>query len=79
MHGVPAHDSIDHALAPPHITVHDCQIALSHLASSEQSCQISMRWIIFGHHDHPRGILVQPMHDPWTLNAADARELSAVG
>lgn len=74
-----ANGSLDHPLCIPHIATHDGQIQLLYPSFCELTCQATMRRVILGHHDGPRGVLVQPMHDPRPLDPPDAGELGTMG
>jgi hypothetical protein len=71
--------SLDHPLCIANTPVHDGQIKLLHLSLCELTRQATVRRIILGHHNGPGGVLVQPMYDPWPLNAPDAGEMGTIG
>ncbi len=66
------------ALAAAGLTVDHRQVALVGCAPTEGEGQGAVRGVVLGGDQHPRGVLVEPVHDPGALHAAHAREVPAV-
>ena len=75
---MPPNGQGDPPLSGPDRTVDQGQVRLLHLARLKLPGQVLMGHFRLGHHQAPRGLLVEPVNDPGSLDPPDPGEPGAV-